>query len=383
MESRSPKEIGRRQFIKMAGVAGMALVGAACAPAAAPTAAPAATSKPAAATVAAPTAAPAAAQATPTFKPATVKMGSIKATSDAGIYVAMERGYFTEQGITMETRVFGSGAEMLAPITTGDIDMYGSGIATGILAAIDRGIGLKVVADKGTSSPGFEFAQIVLRKDLADSGQIKDIKDIKGKKVAVTSLAGNSEASVAYMIKQANLTIKDIDLMPLPYVDMIAALTNKGLDAADMTEPTLSRVIANGSAVKWPQGARSFTYGGKYQAGVLIFSAQFAKNVDVARRFMIGYLKGIRDYNDAFIKGKGKSDIIKILTKYTALTDPAQYEKMEMPGLNPDGTPDIRTLGMDFDYFKQMGYYTGKLTINDVVDTQFAEYAAKQLGPYK
>ncbi len=374
--------IDRREFIKKAGVAGIALAGAACAPAATPTATPApAPTKPAPAAAGSPTAA--AAVATPTFKPATVRFGSIKATSDAGVYVAIERGYFKAQGLELDLRPFGSGAEMLAPLTTGDLDMYGSGIATGILAAIDRGIGLKVVADKGTSAPGFEFAQIVIRKDLWDGGQVKEIKDIKGKKVGVTSLAGNSEAAVAYLIKQAGLTKKDIELLPLPYADMVVAFGNKGLDVADMTEPTLSTVVGQQLAVTWPQGARSFTYGGSYQAGVLIFSAQFAQNVEVARRFMVGYLQGVRDYNDAFVKGKGKSDLVTILTKYTALKDPAQYEKMQMPALNPDGKPDVRSMSMDLDYFKESGSYAGKLTINDIVDAQFADYAAKQLGPYK
>lgn len=38
---------------------------------------------------------------------------------------------------------------------------------------------------------------------------------------------------------------------------------------------------------------------------------------------------------------------------------------------------------MDFDYLKQMGYYTGKLELKSVIDTQFTDYAVQQLGPYK
>lgn len=38
---------------------------------------------------------------------------------------------------------------------------------------------------------------------------------------------------------------------------------------------------------------------------------------------------------------------------------------------------------MDLDYFKQTGLFTGKLTIDDIVDSQFVDYAVQQLGPYK
>ncbi|MDP2659621.1 MAG: ABC transporter substrate-binding protein [Dehalococcoidia bacterium] len=374
--------IDRREFLKKAGVAGIVLAGTACAPAVAPTptAVPAPT-KPASVVAGSPTAVPAV--ATPTAKPATVHFGSVKAASDAGVYIAIDRGYFAEQGITLDLQAFASGAAMLAPLSSGDLDIYGSSLATGILAAIDRGIGIKVLADKGTSGPGFEFAQIVIRKDLWDSGQVRGAKDLKGKKVGVTSLAGGSEAAFAYLLKPVGLSVKDLDLVSLSYPDMLVAFGNKGLDAADMTEPTLSSVVSNGLAVTWPGGTRSATYGGVYQAGDIIASAQFDKNIDVARRFMVAYLKGVRDYNDAFVKGKGKSDIVNILIKYTALKDPAQYDRMQMAGLNPDGKLATNTMTMDLDYFKQAGHYTGKLTINDIVDSQFADYAAQQLGPYK
>jgi len=56
---------------------------------------------------------------------------------------------------------------------------------------------------------------------------------------------------------------------------------------------------------------------------------------------------------------------------------------MEMPYLQPDGKMHLQSVKMDFDYFKEMGYYTGKLELEKIVDTQFIEYAAQQLGPYK
>ena len=79
---------------------------------------------------------------------------------------------------------------------------------------------------------------------------------MKGKKVAITSPAGSGESAVAYLLKQGGLTIKDVDILFLPYRDMVTALTNKGLDVADMTEPTLSTVVERGLAVTWPQGPR-------------------------------------------------------------------------------------------------------------------------------
>ncbi|MDP2662681.1 MAG: taurine ABC transporter substrate-binding protein, partial [Dehalococcoidia bacterium] len=153
--------------------------------------------------------------------------------------------------------------------------------------------------------------------------------------------------------------------------------------AAVHPEPFVTGVVEKGLAVRWPPGATSVFYGGEYQAGALVFSQRFSENADAARRFMLAYVRALRDYNDAFARGKGKDQIVSILTKYTSEKDPAAYDKMQMPYLNPDGAMHVPSMKMDFDYLKQMGYYTGKLELQQLLDTQFVDYASKELGPYK
>lgn len=358
------------------------LVGA-CAPAAAPTPTP---TKAPAAVAATPTPAPpkpTAAPLTPTPKPATVRFGSPGAISDAGIYVGIERGYFKELGVDVQVLPFQSGPLTIVPLAAGDLEVAGGTISTALLNAIERGVALKIVAGKGSNVKGFDFSRFTVRKDLIDSGQVKEVKDLKGKKVAVASAKSGAEAIVSYLLKQGGLTIKDVELVAMTYADMLAAFSNKAIDAAIQVEPTLNAAVERGLVVRWPPGATSAIYGGEYQAAELVLSEPFSKNIDAARRFMVGYVKGQRDYNDAFAKGKDKDKIIAVLTKYTAEKDPALYEKMEMPFLNPDGKMHVPSIKMDFDYFKQMDYYTGKLELQSVIDTQFIDYAVQQLGPYK
>lgn len=191
---------------------GLALAFTACAPAAAPTATP--TKAPAAAATKAPEPAPTqAAQAakpaaaTPTTAPAatappkqaTLKFGSIQSVSDAGVYVAIEKGYFKEQGITIEVNNFRTVAELIAPLGTGQLDVTATPLSTALLAAADRGVDLKIVADKGLSLPNWEYAWIVLRKDLFDSGQVKTPADLKGMKIAVPSPGSLGEMTVQMM----------------------------------------------------------------------------------------------------------------------------------------------------------------------------------------
>ena len=373
------REVARGFLVPMS----LVLLMAACAPAAGPTPTP---TKAPAAVAATPTPAPpkpTAAPPTPTPKPATVRFGSPGAISDAGIYIGIEKGYFKEQGVDVQVLPFQSGPLMIAPLAAGELEVAGGTISTGLLNAIERGVALKIVAGKGSNVKGFDFSRFTVRKDLIDSGQVKEVKDLKGKKVAVASARSGAEAIVSYLLKQGGLTIKDVELVAMTYADMLAAFSNKAIDAAIQVEPTLNAAVERGLVVRWPPGATSAIYGGEYQAAELVFSEPFSKNIDAARRFMVGYVKAQRDYNDAFAKGRDKDKIIAVLTKYTAEKDPALYEKMEMPYLNPDGKMHVPSIKMDFDYFKQMDYYTGKLELQPLIDTQFIDYAVQQLGPYK
>lgn len=357
-------------------LAGVAVV--ACAATAVPTPTP---TKPPAAAAAVPAPLPPTPTAAP--KPVTVKFGASSSASDGGIYVAIEKGYFKEQGIDLQYVNFQSAAMTIAPLSSGELDASGGAISTALLNAIDRGVALRIGGGKGSSVKGFEFSQVVVRKDLIDTGQVTGIKDLKGKKIAVGSLQSGPEATVAYLLKQGGLTIKDVDLVAMGYPDMVAALANKGIDLAQLIEPNVNAAVEKGVALRWPPGATSSIYGGEYQSAQIFISEQFSKNVDLARRFMIGYLKGSRDYNDAFVKGKNKSEIVSYMTKYIPEKDPALYEKMQMPYISPDGKLNTTSLKMQFDYFKDMGYYTGKLDLQSIIDTQAVDYAAQQLGPYK
>lgn len=376
----------------------LAIVLSACAPAVAPTPTPTKPPAPAAAPTqvapkpteaasAAPTqAAPkptAAAQATAPAKVVTIKFGSPGSVSDAGVFIAVEKGYFKDLALDVQVLPFQSGPTMIAPLAAGDLDVAGGTISTALFNAIDRGVALKIVAGKGSNVKGFDFSRVTVRKDLIDSGQVKEIKDLKGKKHAIASTKSGAEAIEAYLLKQGGLKIGDVEILAMGYPDMLAAYANKAIDSAMQIEPTLTSGVERGLAVRWPPGATSTIYGGEYQAAELVFSEQFTKNTDAARRFMVGYVKGQRDYNDAFVKGKDKDKIVAILTKFTSEKDPTIYDRMEMPYLNPDGKMHVPSMQMDFDYFVEMGYYTGKLTLQSIIDTQFTDYAFQQLGAYK
>jgi NitT/TauT family transport system substrate-binding protein len=349
---------------------------AACAPVSAPTPTPAPpppTAKPVGAAPTPTTAAPA-----PKPAPQAVKIGVTGTASDAGLYIAKERGYFSEQGLEADIVLFQSLADTIAAMSKGDLDVGGGGWTVPIPNAIQRDIPIKVVADKGSTPPGFSFLQVTVRKDLYDSGQIKEPAQLKGKKIGVTSVASMA-VMLAPLLEQAKLTIKDVDMVPLTWADMLAAYSNKSIDAAIISEPTLTKAVEDGLAVRFKPLS---DFHPSPQWGLLIYSPKFSANLNAANGFMLAYLKALRDYNDAFVKNKGKKEIVDILAKSTAVKDVALYDKMAMPGLNPDGYVDKKGLAWGIQFWLSTGDMKETIDIDKVVDNRFVDNALQKLGKY-
>ena len=343
--------------------------------AAAPTAAPAKApdaAKPAAAT---PTPAPA---ATPTPRPATVKFGNVSSVGFGGAYLAVEKGYFKEENLAVEVIEFRTTAEVVAPLGTGQLDVAGLPLSVPLLTASDRGIELRVVAGASLNTQGFNNTWIVLRKDLADSGRVKTPADLKGMKVAIPSLGSLGEQTVQIMLEQAGLKPDDVEVIVLPFAEQAAAFGNKAIAASFSNEPNIARGVQEGFSVKWIPTTQFF--GGKAQGSVIVFGSTLLKDQDLARRWMVAYLRGVRDYLKAFTARDGREAAVAALVKYTSTKDPKLYDIMEMTYLDPNGMPDRKSMEAQYRWFVEKGLYTGKKTFDDIMDLSYAEYAAQKLG---
>lgn len=364
-------------------------------PAASPAASPVAAASPAASPAPSPAASPAAspspvaaAPAKPTapLTPETVRLGMLSSASDSGLFIAIDKGYFKEQGVEISTTPFDSAAQMIGPLGTGQLDVGGGAPGAGLANALARGINIKITADKGTPAlaGGQSYQQLLIRKELWDSNQVRGPDGLKGRKVAIANLGGISpEVSLQRALEQANLGTKDVELVALPFPDMVPALANGSIDAAIVIEPFVTTAVERGVAVKWTDQAQWYR---EQQIAVLLYAQEFIQQKpDLARRFMVAYVKALRDYNDAFAKKDPakRQEIIPILTKYTTLKDPALYEKVAMPGLHPDARVNKESLKSDQAYYIQVGKQQAPINIDELVEEQFIEAAIRQLGPYR
>lgn len=302
------------------------------------------------------------------------------AASGAGFYIANAKGYFADYNIEVEFAQFANSDDMLPALAAGEVDIAGGISTASFFNAIAQGIDVKIVGDKGHNMPGKSYFTFVVSNKMKDV--IKDYSDFKGKKIAVSSRNSIDGYIYQLMLKHAGLTEKDVKTVIMSdFGSMLGALENGSIDAALSIEPLITQGVNKGILTRFGDAT---DFAPDSQIALVLASPKFMnEEKDVSLRFMLAYLKGVRDYNDAFTKGKGKADVINIMTKYTALKDPALWDKVYVTGLDPDGEMRIDDIHNQYEMYKANGATKGKFDFNKAIDTKITEEAVKILGNYK
>ncbi len=311
-----------------------------------------------------------------------VPIGIAPTMTSSAMFIAKEKGYFEEQGINAILNPFRlSGAQMVPFLATGQIYVGGGTINAGMYNAIQGDIPIKLVAEKGSLHPGKGHLALIVRKEHVDSGRYKTLKDLKGMVFATPAKGVSQQIIMQRYLESAGLTLKDVRLTHMGYPDMNVALTNGSIDATIQIEPFVAAAVEKNIAVRISGADTVYP---EQQAAAIMYSPVFIeKYPDVAKRFMVAYVKGLRDYNDAFFKNKNREEIIQILMKSTRVKNRKIYDNVVAVGLNPNGRLMIRSIRDDARWYFEQGYIKKMPDIEAIVDESYVNFAISQLGEYR
>ncbi len=311
-----------------------------------------------------------------------VAVGTGGSASDAPFYIAYDQGYFKDEGLDVDLIVLDSGAKVIAPLGTGELDVGSGALSVGFWNALLRGVKFRIVADRGHAEAGYLYQTVFIRKDLVDGGQFKSLKDLKGLRMGfaaqgVTSLSLLNEAA-----KYAGIRFEDMTPVYLSFPQQIAALQNKALDGTLLIEPQATVAVNAGIGVRFMDTNVFYPH---QQISVIFYSDKFATGrKDVADRFMRAWLRGVRAYNDTIRDGKivGADEIVQTMAKSFNM-NPALVREMYSQAVDVDGAVNAAGIQKDLDFFRQQGWVAGGINAGDVIDMSFARKASAALGPYR
>ena len=307
------------------------------------------------------------------MEPFNLKVVSSTYLSYAPFFIAEEEGFFAEQHLDIEFIKLDNATEAIPALAQSKIDVVGAFISIGTLNAIARGANIKYVADKGyIPSTGCSSVAFVASQKLVRTGELKHPSQLLGRRVSI-----NQATILGYLMEKlldrGNLTMNDIKInhILLPTA-VLEALKQGTIDLTLITEPWVTRIVETGAGVLWiplselaPDLQWSF---------IIYGPSLLEKNPEAGRRFILAYLKAVRQYN----QGKTNRNL-EILAKHTGL-DSKFLNQVCWPALRPNGEIHIGSI-LEFQSWAVGKRFLDKeVSQNQFWDPSFIEYANKVLG---
>jgi NitT/TauT family transport system substrate-binding protein len=316
----------------------------------------------------------------PLDPPLTVKVGTAGLIGEAGIFAAIDKGYFREEGLTIDLVPFRVSAEQTAPLAIGEIGLGSMGLDASLFNAVERGIPLKLVGHNAIIGTRDTSGSWMVRQDLFDSGRFADLRDLKGLTVAINAAGGTGQVWSERVLAKTGLTNDDVQFVTLGFGDQPAAYANKAIDAGFLVEPFVSVAETQGTArIVLPSGQFFLP---NLPVMNLMLSPVFAQQQpEAARRFLVAYLRGQRDYYRTFVKHEGgREEFDQILMRHTPIKEPHLFTRMATHDVDPNGVLDPTVLDQMQDYFVKYSTQPRKVDLSRVLDGSYAEYAVARLG---
>jgi NitT/TauT family transport system substrate-binding protein len=241
----------------------------------------------------------------------TVKVASPPVDVAGNLFYALDLGYFSKAGIDVQITALPAGADTVAAVLGGAVDM-GSANLLPIAAAHLSGFPVVLVAPSGANSVKAPIDAVIVSKD----SPIKTAKDLNGK-TCITSALGNilQVQALAWMGKHGG-DWQSVKWVNAPPAAEAAAVTTGTVSCAAITEPFLSAALATGNV-------ELLTYTGA-EVAPLVFEGGVFTSVDYATKHADMIKRFNRALADAGVwANTHHDDAALILAKYSK-RDPAK-----------------------------------------------------------
>lgn len=233
----------------------------------------------------------------------TIKIGIISPTfGHAPFYVAREKGFFRNEGLLGEVIVMNSDVLILQSLVSNSIQ-FGNISPSAVFPAREQGLtDLKMIVG---SFNGTTYS-------IIGQPKFKTLEQLKGAKLAVSSLTAGSTQVLKYILKERGLIYpRDYNLLRAGGTTLRwAALQSQQVDAAILAEPVSIIAVEKGFA----NLGDAYKLVPAYQlAGVWIKEEWAKKNRDVTHRFLRAFTNALKWLHD------NRSEAIELLPKITTL----------------------------------------------------------------
>src|SRR3954463_13299342 len=164
--------------------------------------------------------------------------GSVSQMNKIAYFVALNRKYFEQEGLTVEPTAFASGTAALQNLIGGNADVV-EGSFEHTLRMQTKGQNLMCIVVFGR----YPANVLVVRKSR--SGEIKTVADLKGRKVGISAPGSSTHNFVAGLMERAGVNYREASYVSVGTgLSAVAAMRSGGeLDAVVNLDPAINALV--------------------------------------------------------------------------------------------------------------------------------------------
>jgi NitT/TauT family transport system substrate-binding protein len=307
----------------------------------------------------------------------TVKVGALRLSNTAPLFIGMDKGFFELEGIKVEPVWFKAAQPIAVALATGDIDIGATGLTAGLYNSIAQGMKISIVADKGREWPGYKLTALLVDTEQWKTG-VRELKDLRGKRVGITQMGSTFHYMLGNILEKRGMSLNDVKVVPLGSLNsMRDTLITHQVESVFLNQPFVTAIEKNGTGnvLLWVGDHLP------YQIAAIFYGEKLTKNRGAALSFMKGYIRSCRYYYDhALAKKEGApyQEILDLISKYTE--EKPDVIALALPYNDRNGELYVEDIQKQLDWYHRNGMVSKKSSSSEMVDLSFWKEAMQQLG---
>jgi len=303
------------------------------------------------------------------------KVGVLRLSSSAPVFIAQDKGYFREAGLDVELKFFDAAQPIAVATTSGDVDFGITAFTAGLYNLAGKGT-LKVIGGMSREKSGYPLIGYFESNNAYAAG-LQTPVDLAGKRVAVTQVGSSFHYSLGLLADKYGFKLSEVKVLPLQSLsNAAAALKGETVDAALLPASTARKLIDDG-------GAKLLGWVGDetpWQLGAVFASPKTLNNHALVTKLLAALVRADREYYDVILAATedGKAPIndktkplLEIIAKYTNL--PIEQVVGNCAYIDPDGKLDVKNVANQIIWLQEQGFVDKGFTADAIIAKEYVK----------
>ena len=303
------------------------------------------------------------------------KVGVLRLSSSAPVFIAQDKGYFRDAGLDIELKFFDAAQPIAVATASGDIDFGVTAFTAGLYNLAGKGT-LKVIGGMSREKAGYPLIGYFASNKAYAAG-LKTPKDLAGKRIAVTQVGSSFHYSLGLLADKYGFRLGDTSVLPMQSLsNAAAALKGETVDAALLPVSTARKLMDD-------DGARLLGWVGDetpWQLGAVFASTRTLANQALVTKLLAALDRADREYHDVILAAvkDGRAPIndqtrplLAIIARYTNL--PVEQVVGNCAYIDPDGKLDVRDVAHQIDWLQGQGFVDRGFGVDAIIARDYVK----------